>query len=250
MIFMRRNIKCTIEYDGTNYFGFQKQKDLPTIQGVIESVLTEFFGKDTPIDFAGRTDRGVHAFGQVINFLVDTEIPPKNFKEILNDRLPNDIRVRKVENEHLRFSSRFDAKRKIYFYVVNTGKDYPDPFMGRYSMWFPYPINTERIKDNIKLFVGKHDFSAFTKKEVRESMITVREIYSTSVKRRGRFFYLFFEGKSFLRHQVRRMVGALLKIERENLKSEILIEALNSKKHPLGEEKIPPNGLFLFKVFY
>ena len=247
---MRRNIKCTVEYDGTNYFGFQKQKDLPTIQGVIESTLSNFLNTEVVIDFAGRTDRGVHAFGQVINFLVETEIPPKNFKEILNNRLPPDIRIRKVENEHLRFSSRFDAKKKIYFYVVNTGKDFPDPFMGRYSMWFPYSINRERLEENIKLFIGKHNFSAFTKKEVRETMSTVREIYSTSVKRKGRFYYLFFEGKSFLRHQVRRMVGALLKIERENLDKEILIEALNSKKHPLGEEKIPPNGLFLYKVFY
>lgn len=247
---MRGNIKCILEYDGTNYFGFQKQKNLPTIQGIVENVLSEFFNEEVIIDFAGRTDRGVHAFGQVINFLVDTEIPPKNFKEILNNRLPPDIRVRRVENEHLRFSSRFDAKKKIYFYIVYTGKDYPDPFMGRYSMWFPYPIDIERISKNIKLFVGKRDFSAFTKKEVREMMTTVREIYATSIRRKGNFYFLFFEGKSFLRHQVRRMVGALLKIEKENLPSEILIEALSSKKHPLGEEKIPPNGLFLFRVFY
>ncbi len=248
---MVKNIKITLMYDGTNFVGTQKNKNLRTVEGVLESVLKKILKIDEiDITFASRTDRGVHAIEQVANFYIDTNIPGERFKNILNDKLPIDIKVRESIEVDNNFSSRFNSKGKVYFFIVNNSKEIPHPIIDRYSLWFPYEINFERISENLKIFEGEKDFSSFTTEEERKESSTIREIYQTNIIKRGDYIILYFFGKSFLRHQIRRIVGALLEIERRNLKSEILIEALNSKKHFIGEKKISSRGLFLYKIIY
>lgn len=244
-----KNVKLNLMYDGTDFFGSQKNKNLRTVEGVLQETIYKIFKQDVKIYFASRTDRGVHALGQIANFFVDTKIPIENIKKILNDKLPNDLRILKSEEVDEFFISR-NSKGKIYFYIINNLSSEPHPIINRYSLWFPYKIDIERLNENIKIFVGKKDFSSFTTEEERKLKDTVREIYDIKVIQRSNFLYLFFYGRSFLRHQIRRMVGAILEIERKNLKSEILIEALNVKKHPIGEKKIKSNGLYLYKVLY
>jgi tRNA pseudouridine38-40 synthase len=248
---MIKNIKLTLMYDGTNFFGTQKNENFRTVEGVLENCLSKILKiNEIKITFASRTDRGVHAIGQVANFLVETNIPGDRFKNILNDKLPQDLRVKESIEVENTFSSRFDSKGKIYLFFINNSKDTPHPIIDRYSLWFPYEINIERIKKNLKIFEGIKDFSSFTTEEERKEESTIKEIYETNLIKKGTFIILYFFGKSFLRHQIRRMVGALLEIERRNLKSDILLEALNSKKHYLGEKKVSSRGLFLFKVLY
>ncbi|MCX8095671.1 MAG: tRNA pseudouridine(38-40) synthase TruA [Caldisericia bacterium] len=248
---MVKNIKLTLMYDGTNFFGTQKNKNLRTVEGVLEITLKKIINiENIDITFASRTDRGVHAIGQVANFLIDTNIPGERFKNILNNKLPSDIKVKESIEIENNFSSRFNSKGKIYIFFINYSKEEPHPIIDRYSLWFPYEINLDRLYKNLKLFEGERDFSSFTTEEERREVSTIREIYETNLIKKNNFLILYFFGKSFLRHQIRRMVGALLEIERRNLKSEVLIEAFKSKKHFIGEKKVSSRGLFLYKVIY
>jgi len=247
---MIKNLKLILMYDGTNFYGSQKNENLRTVEGVLNLYLKKIFNNDIDLTFASRTDRGVHALGQVVNFKVDTKIPTQNIKKILNNKLPDDLRVKEIDDVDLNFSSRFDSKGKIYFFIVNNSFETPNPILSRYSLWFPYKIDYNRLKENIALFIGKKDFSSFTTEEEREKGSTIREILDISFLNKNNLLFFIITGKSFLRHQIRRMIGALLEIERRNLKSELLIDALNSKKHYLGQKKISSKGLFLFKVIY
>lgn len=247
---MIKNIKLTLMYDGTNFFGTQRNDGLRTVEGVLTHYLKKILNEDVKLQFASRTDRGVHALGQIVNFKSETKIPAKNMKKVLNDILPSDLRVKESEEVDLEFSARFNSKEKIYFYIINNSLETPNPIIDRYSLWFPYEINLDRLKENIKLFIGEKDFSSFTTEEERLNNSTVREIYNIDLIIKKDFIYLIFEGKSFLRHQIRRMVGALLEIERKNLKSDLIIEALNSRTHYIAEKKVSSRGLFLFKVIY
>lgn len=246
-----KNIKLILMYDGTNFYGLQKNKNLRTVEGILDYNIKKIFNDETiDLTFASRTDRGVHAIGQVLNFKSITKIPPENIRNILNDRLPSDLRIKSSQEVPIDFSSRFYSKGKIYFYIVNNSIDLPHPIIDRYSLWFPYQLDLDRLRKNLKLFEGEKDFSSFTTEEERKSGSTIRKIYSVDLIKKGDFIYFIFFGKSFLRHQIRRMVGALLEIERRNLKSDLIIEALITKKHFLGEKKISSRGLFLIKVIY
>ncbi|MBP7139362.1 MAG: tRNA pseudouridine(38-40) synthase TruA, partial [Caldisericia bacterium] len=225
---MIKNLKLILMYDGTNFYGSQKNENLRTIEGVLNLHLKNILNEDINLTFASRTDRGVHALGQVVNFKVDTKIPTKNIKKILNNKLPDDLSIKEIEEVNLNFSSRFDSKGKVYFFIVNNSFETPNPILNRYSLWFPYKIDYNRLKENITFFIGKKDFSSFTTEEEREKGSTIREILDISFLNKDNLLFFIIAGKSFLRHQIRRMIGALLEIERKNLKNELLIEALNS----------------------
>jgi len=240
---MIKNLKLILMYDGTNFYGSQKNENLRTIEGVLNLHLKNILNEDINLTFASRTDRGVHALGQVVNFKVDTKIPTKNIKKILNNKLPDDLSIKEIEEVDLNFSSRFDSKGKVYFFIVNNSFETPNPILNRYSLWFPYKIDYNRLKENITFFIGKKDFSSFTTEEEREKGSTIREILDISFLNKDNLLFFIIAGKSFLRHQIRRMIGALLEIERKNLKNELLIEALNSKKHYIGEKRVSPRGI-------
>lgn len=152
------------------FLWLSKNENLRTVEGVLNLYLKKIFNEDIDLTFASRTDRGVHALGQVVNFKVDTKIPTQNIKKILNNKLPDDLRVKEIDDVDLNFSSRFDSKGKIYFFIVNNSFETPNPILSRYSLWFPYKIDYNRLKENIALFIGKKDFSSFTTEEEREKV--------------------------------------------------------------------------------
>jgi tRNA pseudouridine38-40 synthase len=241
-----KNYKLLLEYDGTNYFGFQKQKEKPTIQGELEQSLFTWLREEVKVCGASRTDAGVHALGQVVNFKTEKKPSPSEILKRTNAILPSDIALIEVEEVDSSFHARKSARSRLYDYYVLIRKA-PSPFFSRFSLHFPFPFSLERMREAAKLFQGKRDFSALTTaQEVRNPE---REIHHVSVEEKGDFLVFSFHGSSFLHNMIRNMVSFLLKVGRGEISKEELVEILESKER--GKiEPVPAKGLFLVKVFY
>lgn len=241
-----KNYKLTLEYDGTNYHGFQKQKEAPTIQGELEKSLFTWLRERVEVKGASRTDAGAHALGQVANFKTGRETTPQEILKRTNAILPQDIAVIDVEEVDSSFHARKSARSRLYEYYVFKRKS-PSPFFSRFSLHFPYPLSLEKMREASLLFKGKHDFSAFTTaQEVRNPE---REIYQISVEEKGDFIVFSLHANSFLHNMIRNLVSSLLKVGRGEMSREELRDILKSKE--VGRvEPIPSKGLFLVKVFY
>ncbi|MBP7088599.1 MAG: tRNA pseudouridine(38-40) synthase TruA [Candidatus Omnitrophica bacterium] len=248
---MENNIFLEIEYLGSHYFGFQiqekKGKREITVQSVVEEALRKLFKQKIRIAYAGRTDRGVHAKGQVINFKVDSSIPLKNIKVALNTLLPCDIRVKKVKKALLDFHSRFWAKSKIYEYVI-LNKSEPSVFWEHLSWQITEKLDLEKIKKISKKLVGKKDFFLFAK-EAKKYLDCTREIKSISVKKKGSFIHIYIEADGFLRNMVRNIVSFLVKVGRGKI-SPKEVSLILAKKKPYINKPAPAQGLYLLKVKY
>src|SRR3974390_2305339 len=155
-----RYFKLTISYDGTDFHGWQIQKSKPTIQGEIVSVLRRLTQEDVQLNGSGRTDAGVHALGQVANFRTQSGLSALEFQRALNALLPMSIRVMEAEETGPAFNARFSAKGKVYRYRLYRGKVVP-PFLWRYVVHYPFPLDEEAMKDAAMRFVGVHDYSSF-----------------------------------------------------------------------------------------
>lgn len=209
-----RNFKLTLEYDGTNYFGWQRQADdkrLPTIQGTLEKALKRLFGKKVSVTGSGRTDTGVHALGQVASFKVKTDIPAKNILRALNTYLPGDILVKDIKEVPLSFNARFNAKRKWYRYTIIQGHSV---FNRHYAVYCPYKLDIKLMKK-----AGK------------------KMEHSINISRNGKFIHIDVIGKGFLYKMVRRIAG-------------ILIDVGRGKKIGPQIQTAPAKGLMLMKVYY
>jgi tRNA pseudouridine38-40 synthase len=247
---MLKNVFCEVEYIGTNYFGFQiqnKKKKETTIQEVIENALERLFKERIRITYASRTDRGVHAKGQVINFKVDTKIPFANIKNALNSFLPYDIRIKKIKRVPLEFHSRYDALSKTYQYLILNRKE-PSVFWDKFCWHIPEEINIELIKKVSEKIKGKRDFSLFAKQAFCYKNC-VREIKNILIKKRGAFLSINIEGDGFLRNMVRNIVSFLIKVGTKKIELEeadlILKRKLNYINRPA-----PACGLYLLKIKY
>ena len=242
-------LKLTIAYDGSKFYGSQIQRTqkLPTIVGNFELALKKLQIKPK-IEFSGRTDRGVHATNQIATIEVKTHWQKdlNKLKNSLNKIIKPSIIIKHIENCDESFHPRFDAKKRIYRYVISTQEF--NPFMNNY-ITFLKTIDEKEIKKAIKLFEGVHDFEYF-KKSGDELDSYIREIYKTKFYKYKKNFYIFyFEGNGFLRSQIRMMVDFLLKISDKKLTNADLIKQLN-KKELLNRNLAPPNGLYLARIKY
>ncbi|HEY8542065.1 MAG TPA: tRNA pseudouridine(38-40) synthase TruA, partial [Pseudothermotoga sp.] len=193
---------ATVSYDGTQFFGFQTQSDVRTVQRVIEEALERIFKQRVITIAAGRTDTGVHAVGQVVLFSCPIEIDPMSMKNALNANLPDDVYVRRVIEVDENFHPRFDAKRRIYHYFIYNSKE-PNLFIRNYAWWFPYELDIEKMRIAAKFLEGEHDFKSFMKSDDTQQK-TTRTIYRIRiVKMRSRLILIRVEGRSFLRRMVR-----------------------------------------------
>jgi len=247
-----RNIKLTIEYLGTNYYGWQILPEKPTIQGKITEVLQKILpNPPTPIKLIGasRTDAGVHALGQVANFLTASTIPLYNLKNALNGLLPPDIKVKTTEEVPLDFHSRFSAVGKIYLYRI-FNRDVPSPFEYKRSWFIPYRLNIEAMKEASIYLIGKHDFTSFSKKDRKKEVNPIREVKRINIEKKENIIEITVEGKSFLRHMVRVMVAALVEVGKGRLKPEDVKEILEKKDRTSAPFLAPPDGLYLKEVIY
>lgn len=244
-----RNICLEIEYLGGNYFGFQMQKKSsePTIQSVLEGSLTKLFKRDVRIIGSGRTDRGVHALGQVVNFKVETKIDLANIKRALNAFLPSDIRVKKIKQAPLDFHSRFWVKAKVYRYIILNKKE-PSVFAKDFSWHIDSDLDLSLMTEAAKKLIGKKDFSLFAKGASSYKDCT-REIKSIKIRKKGSSIYVEFKANGFLRAMVRNITTFLVKVGQKkiSLKEASLILA---KEMPYSNKPAPACGLYLLKVEY
>jgi len=246
-----RNIRLTVAYDGTNYFGFQEQKGtgLATIQEKLEQGISFLAGHRIKVIGAGRTDAGVHARGQVVNFDAGGwNIPTERIPKALNGVLPADIAVVGCADAAEDFHSRFSAVEKEYRYTIHNAR-MPDPFRRRYSYFFPRDLDMESMRAGAAYLLGQHDFSAF-KAQGTTVMTAVRTIYNINIERSGEMIRLTFTGNGFLQHMVRIMVGTLIqaglnKYPPDHVKS-ILLSGERARAGPTA----PPCGLCLMSVRY
>jgi tRNA pseudouridine38-40 synthase len=248
-----RNFKLTIAYDGTDFHGWQIQKNKPTVQGEIVSVLRRLTQEDTQLLGAGRTDAGVHALGQVGSFRTQSALSALEFHRAMNALLPPTIRIVAVEETGPDFSARWSAKGKIYRYRIYRGKVVP-PLLWRYVLHYPFPLDEVAMKGAAARFVGMHDFTSFaasTGSEDDDKQRNMqREIFSTELRRTedGEELWFTVHGRSFLRYMVRKMVGALLEVGRGKLTPEDIDKLYELKDRSKSGPTVPPQGLFMVMV--
>lgn len=246
-----RNIKLTLAYDGTNYHGFQEQRGsgLPTIQEVLEKVLQKFTGRRVVIYGAGRTDAGVHALGQVVNFDASGwPIPTDRIPLALNGALPDDIVVREAAEVPEGFHARFSAISKTYCYQIYNRR-IPDPFYARYSYFEPRELSLSSMQEAAGYLLGQHDFAAF-RAQGTPIKSTVRTIYQLTVERSASLIRITVKGDGFLYNMVRIIAGTLLQVGLGKYPPQTLAGILASGQRSLAGPTLPPQGLFLVQVEY
>ncbi len=249
-----RRIKIVLSYDGTDYHGWQVQPGLPTIQGVLEAVISGIEGRAVPVAGSGRTDAGVHALGQVAAFSIENPIPLDNLRRAVNRLLPRDIRVLRVEEAALDYHPRFQARRKTYEYRILRG-EICSPFERRYVCHHPYPLNVEQMIGLAPLLEGEHDFAAFAASDDRDELglSKVRTIFCSRLELAGdRLDRLTYRvtGSGFLKHMVRNIVGVLLEAGNGNMDRAGLLGRLEPGCAIPPGPTAPARGLFLMSVDY
>ncbi len=239
-----RRIRIRVAYDGTAFHGWQVQPGLPTIQGILEEIVSGLEGRAVHVAGSGRTDAGVHALGQVAAFTIGNPIPPPNLRRAINRLLPPAIRVLSAEEVPAEFHPRFDAKGKTYEYRI-VREEVCSPFEWPYAHHYPYPLDEDRMARLARVFEGEHDFTAFAAADDRdaEGKSKVRTVFASVLERGdGRLTYRV-KGSGFLKHMVRNLVGTLIEAGRGNIEN---LDALPGKSGPTA----PAKGLFLVSVEY
>lgn len=244
-----RNIKLTIEYDGKDFNGWQKQPNKLNIQGTIEQAIKSITGEDVELNASGRTDAGVHALGQVANFKTNSQIPIEKFAIAINSRLKKSIVIKKAEEVDERFHSRLNCKRKTYRYIINNSP-YGTAIYRYLETHIPQKLNVEKMKKAVKYFIGEHDFKAF-KASGTSSKSSVRTIYNATVKEMpNNRIYIELTGNGFLYNMVRIISGTLVEVGIGKLQPEDIQNIIESKKRENAGKTLPPQGLYLVSVEY
>ncbi|MCP3029597.1 tRNA pseudouridine(38-40) synthase TruA [Halobacillus sp. A5] len=243
-------IKCTVQYDGTRYAGYQVQSNGNTVQEELEKALTKIHkGRKVKVTASGRTDSGVHARGQVIHFDTDLTIPAPNWKRALDTILPPDIHITEAEQAAKDFHARYDTTGKEYRYFVWNSRE-PDIFRRNFSYHIKMPLNLDAMRKACRIIEGEHDFTSFcaSRSDVKGSK--VRTIHHSTIEKNGAVLIFIFKGSGFLYNMVRILTGTLLEVgrgEREPEDLKAIIEALDREA---AGKTAPPHGLFLWKVDY
>lgn len=246
---MLRNFKIIVQYDGSRYKGWQVQNSTDmTIQGKIQNVLSEMTGQEIEVIGSGRTDAGVHAYGQVANFHVPEHFEAEEIIAYLNQYLPMDIAVISVEEVEERFHARFHAISKTYVYRIHRSS-IPNVFERKFMYTYTEKLNVSAMRDAAKLLVGTHDFMAFCgNKKMKKS--TVRTITDISIEEIGDELRISYTGDGFLQNMIRIMTGTLLEIGNGQKSIAEISKILDSKDRQNAGYTVPPEGLVLQKVFY
>lgn len=243
-----RNIKLTIEYDGKDFNGWQKQPNKLNIQGEIERAIYNITKEEVDLIGSGRTDAGVHAFGQIANFKTNSNISIEKMAIAINSQLKNSIVVKKAEEVDERFHSRYNAKRKTYIYVINN-TEYGSAIYRNLEYHFPIKLNVEKMQEAAKYFEGEHDFKAF-KSSGTSGKNSVRTIYKAEVRTDGERILIELTGNGFLYNMVRIISGTLLDVGLGKIEPSEIEDIINSKDRTRAGKTLPAHGLYLVKVNY
>jgi tRNA pseudouridine38-40 synthase len=245
-----RNIKLVLEYDGTNYHGWQSQSGSgkPTIQDALEQALVSLTHEETKTFGSGRTDAKVHAFGQVVNFQTRSSIPAEAWAPALNHFLPNDIRVLTSEETHEAFHARHSASGKIYTYRI-LNRRAPTSLYRNHCWHVNLPLNLRSMRKAASSFLGVHDFSAFRGSGC-SAKNPVRNMRSLVVRKNRDFVELWFEADAFLQYMVRNITGTLVEVGLGRFRPDDVERMLLSKDRSEAGRTAPPQGLYLVRVLY
>lgn len=242
-------IKLIVSYDGTNFYGYQVQPNMRTVQSELETALARIHkGKEVRVSASGRTDRFVHARGQVVHFDTELSIAEDKWVKALNTVLPEDILIRGVDEVSLDFHARFSASGKEYRYFLNRS-GLPDVFKRHYQYHYPYKLNMDAIRDAAQYFIGSHDFTSFSsaKSEIEDR---VRTIYRIEILEDGDECTFRFVGNGFLYNMVRILVGTLLEVGKGTREAGSIPELIQAKDRTRAGKTAPGHGLVLWKVDY
>lgn len=241
------NIKLILSYDGSDYHGFQLQENAGTVQGTLEQALFQLLGTAVRVTSAGRTDTGVHAEGQVVNFRADTRIPVERLPFALNAVLPDDIVVRAAEIVPDTFHARFSAVSKTYAYTIDNAP-HPRVLTRKFSYHFRFPLNVTDMAAAASGLLGIHDFAAFraTGSTVRT---TVRNLMRLDVAEHDSFVTITAEADGFLYQMVRIIAGTLLEVG-SGRRAPDLVPVLTSRERRAAGPTAPAHGLVLKAVRY
>ncbi len=243
-----RTYKLTVAYDGTAYQGWQRQANTErTIQGILESCISEQTGYEVEVDGSGRTDAGVHALGQTASVVLRGRAEEDFFTGRVNAVLPEDIRILKAELVRNGFHARKSAVGKVYEYHIDTGSK-ADVFTRRYCLHYPCAPDLDAMRKTAEYLTGTHAFAAYTDKKDEKS--TKRTIYAIIVSGQGGRVTIRYEGTGFLYHMVRILTGTLLEAGTGQRSPESAGEALDSRDRRQAGFLAPARGLFLQKVYY
>jgi tRNA pseudouridine38-40 synthase len=242
------NYKLTIQYDGTDYAGWQIQKNAPSVQEEIKKAINIILREEVNLIGSGRTDTGVHALGQVANFRTEKELDENKFFLSLNSVLPPAISILKIEQVDESFHARFDARSRSYIFLISKIKS---PFYKRYSLFVPRfdNYNFEKLKQLTDVFLGEHDFTSFCRKE-SEVENKVCNIKIAAWRNWPHYALFYIEGDRFMHGMVRTITGTLLHSLKENKNEKYLQDIFNAKDREAANEAVQAQGLFLFKVRY
>ncbi len=237
-----------VEYDGTDYAGWQIQKNDITVQQKIEEALLTLNKGHITVTGAGRTDSGVHAKGQCGHFDIDTDIPAEKFTFILNTRLPKDIRIKKTWEASEDFHSRFSAKGKRYIYRIFNAP-YSSALMGRFTMHVPENLDIVKMQQAAQFIVGTHDFKAFCA-QGSSVKTTVRTVSKVEVKKENELIEITVEGTGFLYNMVRIIAGTLIEVGKNKKTPEMVQEIIEGKTRKEAGMTADAQGLTMDEVFY
>lgn len=244
-----RNIKLTIEYDGSRYRGWQRLNDSEnTIQGKIESVLRIMTQEKIELIGSGRTDAGAHAFNQVASFKTNSDMKIQSIKSYCNQYLPEDIVIKAVEEEDEKFHARYNATSKKYMYRIWRSES-PTPFHRKYTYHMARKLDMKAMKKATSFLIGEHDFQAFSSVKSKKKS-TLRKIFSIEIIEKGEELKIIFHGNGFLHNMVRILVGTIIEIGEGKRLPESIPEILVSKDRAMAGETSPAQGLFLADVYY
>ena len=240
--------KALIEYDGTAYYGFQRQLDgFPTIQGKLERAIESVFHQPVQITGAGRTDAGVHALGQVISFTFDWRHETIALQRALNANLPEDIVVLQLDTVSSSFHPRYDAKRRAYKYFILSGP-VRSPIQRRSSWYVSKRLDIERMQEAAQALIGEYDFATFG--QPPQGTSTVRELFAANWQQQNNHLVFFIEANAFLYRMVRSLVGSLKLVGDGTWSVDMFVDALRAKDRSRSGKVAPPQGLYLFSVTY
>lgn len=250
----RRNIALTVAYDGTNYNGFQWQNPpRVAVQNILEERLEKIFGDKIELAAAGRTDSGVHAFGQVVNFFTDGRIPVEKIPLAASSALPADIIVREAREVDKNFSALHSAKSKIYLYRILRDA-VSNPLVNRFVWHIFRPLDFNAMRSALNLLVGTHDYSSFKAAGGAPNMNPVRTIYATEIFNEnifgGDILTIKIHASGFLYHMARNIVALLVAVGRQNINLDDFQKIFDARDRSLLPATAPAQGLCLQEVFY
>jgi tRNA pseudouridine38-40 synthase len=238
----------SFSYDATNYYGYQKQPGLKTVQGALEGALTKINNnRKVVLHAASRTDRGVHALNQKAHFDIDADITCYKLKRAINSNVSDDIHINDVIEVSNDFHARYLATKKEYLYILNIGEY--NPIERNYVYQYNRLLDVEKINTAIKYFEGEHDFTSFVcTEDLKEN--NVRTIFEASVREEHNKLYFTFVGTGFLKYQIRNMIGTLIEIGNGKRLPADIIKILESKDRRRAGKTAKPEGLYLVNVWY